>query len=107
MLPHSSERPLTLSLPEPILSQLDKEEPFSSITEWQRGLLLVGEVGTSFPNSQCLLGDLLLRTLRLGGRRILKEYGRWKGVDIIEEKSEYMQGVGPGLATGCLDETST
>jgi hypothetical protein len=29
------------------------------------------------------------------------------GGDIIEEKSEYMQGVGPGLAIGCWEKTST
>jgi len=83
---------LTLSLPEPIHSQLDKEEPFSNIMEWQRGLLLVGEVGTLFLSSPYLLGDLLLLMLRLGGKR----FGIWSrreiGGDIIEEKSEYMQG---------------
>jgi hypothetical protein len=71
--------------------QLDKEEPFSNITEWQRGLLLVGEVGTLFLNSPCLLEDLLLRTLRLGGKRLGIWSRREIGGDIIEEKSEYMQ----------------
>jgi len=70
MLPLSFEKPSTPSLLEPTLSQLDKEELFSSTTEWQRGSSLVGEVETLFLSKLHLLGDLPLPTLRSGGKGI-------------------------------------
>jgi len=54
-------------------SQHVKEELYSSITEWQRGLLLVGEEETLFLNNLCLpQGDLLLLRLKSGGRGLLE-----------------------------------
>jgi hypothetical protein len=48
--------------------------------------LLVGEVGTLFLNSPYLPEDLLLRTPRLGGKRLGICERREIGGDIIEER---------------------
>ena len=64
-------------------SQHVKEELYSSITEWQRGLLLVGEEETlCLSNLYLPLGDLLLLRLKSGGRGQVGMWIDW--VEVVE-----------------------